>query len=100
MRRSKRIPRLVKEHISALRIGGANAEKLSASVCLAISKTYIAIGDYRAEGGDHIFRVSVVADFFGFSGISAASARIANILFFIALAIFFVLLVLSFAVVV
>jgi uncharacterized membrane protein YtjA (UPF0391 family) len=39
--------------------------------------------------------VSVVAAIFGFGGIAAASANIARILFFIAIAIFLVLLVLG-----
>ncbi len=39
------------------------------------------------------FVVSIVAAVFGFTGISAAAAGIAKILFFIALAVFVVLLV-------
>lgn len=41
------------------------------------------------------FVVSVIAGFFGFTGISAGAATIAKWLFFIALAIFVVLLVLG-----
>ncbi|MBX6324015.1 MAG: DUF1328 domain-containing protein [Rhodospirillaceae bacterium] len=39
------------------------------------------------------FVISIVAAIFGFTGISAAAAGIAKILFFIALAIFVILLV-------
>ena len=42
--------------------------------------------------------ISVVAGIFGFTGISADSAAIAKILFFIALAIFVILLVIGVAV--
>ena len=41
------------------------------------------------------FIVSVIAGFFGSSGVAAATAGVAKILFFIAIAIFIVLLVLS-----
>ena len=40
--------------------------------------------------------VSVVAGLFGFTGISAATGGIARILFFIAIAIFLILVVLAF----
>lgn len=40
--------------------------------------------------------VSIVAGLFGFTGISAAAGGIARILFFIAIAIFLILLVLAF----
>lgn len=46
------------------------------------------------------FVVSLVAGFFGFSVVSAASARIAKVLFFIAVAIFLLFVVLSFVIVV
>ena len=39
------------------------------------------------------FVISLVAGFFGFSGVAAGSKSIAKILFFIALAIFLVILV-------
>ena len=39
------------------------------------------------------FVVSLIAGFFGFSGVSAATAGIAKILFFIAVAIFVALLI-------
>lgn len=42
------------------------------------------------------FVISVIAGFFGFSGIAAGAATIAKWLFFIAVAIFIVLLILAF----
>jgi uncharacterized membrane protein YtjA (UPF0391 family) len=39
--------------------------------------------------------VSIIAGFFGFSGVAAAPAGMAKILFFIAVAIFLILLVLG-----
>ncbi|MFC0407435.1 DUF1328 domain-containing protein [Roseomonas elaeocarpi] len=42
------------------------------------------------------FVISIVAGFLGFSGVSAATAGIAKILFFIAIAIFVVLLIAGF----
>ena len=39
------------------------------------------------------FVISLVAGFFGFSGVAAGSRKIAKVLFFIALAIFLVVLV-------
>jgi len=44
------------------------------------------------------FIISIVAGFFGFSGVSAATSGIAKILFFIAIAIFVLFLVLAFSV--
>ncbi len=41
------------------------------------------------------FVISLVAGFFGFSGVSAATAGIAKVLFFVALAVFAVLIVLA-----
>ncbi len=41
------------------------------------------------------FVISIVAGFFGFSGVSAAAGGIAKILFFIAIAVFLVFLALA-----
>ncbi len=41
------------------------------------------------------FVVSIIAGFFGFSGVAATTAGMAKILFFIAIAIFLILLVLG-----
>jgi uncharacterized membrane protein YtjA (UPF0391 family) len=41
------------------------------------------------------FVISIVAGFFGFSGVSEATGRIAKILFFIAIAVFLVFLALA-----
>jgi uncharacterized membrane protein YtjA (UPF0391 family) len=41
------------------------------------------------------FVISIVAGFFGFSGVSAATGGIAKILFFIAIAVFLVFLALA-----
>lgn len=42
------------------------------------------------------FIVSIIAGFFGFSGVSAATAGVAKVLFGIAIVIFFIFLVLGF----
>jgi uncharacterized membrane protein YtjA (UPF0391 family) len=39
------------------------------------------------------FVISLVAGFFGFSGVAAGSRKIAKVLFFIALAIFLIILI-------
>jgi uncharacterized membrane protein YtjA (UPF0391 family) len=44
------------------------------------------------------FVISIVAGFFGFSGVSSATARIAKLLFFVAIAIAIVVVVIAFMV--
>jgi len=41
------------------------------------------------------FLVSLIAGFFGFSGVSAATAGIAKVMFYIAISIFVVLLIIA-----
>jgi uncharacterized membrane protein YtjA (UPF0391 family) len=59
------------------------------------AEAYQARGQRMLKWALFFFIVSVIAGFFGFSGVAAASAGMAKILFFIAIAIFLILLVLG-----
>ena len=50
-------------------------------------------GADRAEVGPHFFVISLVAGYFGFTGVASGARSIAKVFFFIAIAIFLIILI-------